>query len=340
MVIMSGIAGLVVDVGRLYIAKNELQSFADAAATGAALQLDGTHEGIVRAQAAVVNMAKGTDAMKWDMATKDITNYSVVFTQRLSGAPNSVDSSTWDENPSKPANYRFAKVTAGVTVPLVFMRVFYGLSNGSSASTQNVNVARTAGQQLIQSLPEGLLPFSPIAPDVTNANGHYGLIAGTQYTMRYPAAGERNNETVCAGDANGTYWSSLPPNNLGYWGSNEGLAIRGEIMAGEQMEPITLGQPVPLTMGRKMTEASALDRKVAEDSDATSETYAQYIKKGAGNNRRVVTLPINDGHPTFNAVAFGAFFLAAEGTYASAANGAYCAEYIGPASTSHVRLVE
>jgi Flp pilus assembly protein TadG len=338
MVMLAGIAGLVVDVGRLYIAKNELQSFVDAAATAAALQLDGTREGIVRAQTAVAMKASGPDALKWDMATKDITNYSVVFA-------NSVDSATWDENPSNPPNYRYAKVTAGVRVPLMFMRVFYGLSNGSSASTQNVNVARTAGQELIQSVPEGLLPYSPIAPDVPNANGHYGFIAGTQYTMRYPAAGQRNSATVCAGDANGTYWASLPPNNPGYWGSNEGLAIRGEIMAGEQMQAITLGQSVPLTTGQKITEASALDLKVAEDSDPTSTSYAQYIQKGAGNYSRVVALPINDGHPTFNAVAFGAFFLTSEGTYAGAANGAYCAEYIGPytggaARGFRVRLVE
>lgn len=337
---MAGIAGLVVDVGRLYVAKNELQSFADSAAAGAALQLDGTREGIVRAQAAVALRASGPDAMKWDMATKDITNYSVVFTKGLADAPNSADSSTWDENPSNPANYRFARVTAGGTVPLTFMRVFYGLSNGSSAVVQNVNVSRTAGQESIQSMPEGLLPYSPIAPDLTNANGHYGFVAGKQYTMRYPTAGERNSETVCAGDANGTYWANLPPNNLGYWGSNEGLAIRGEIMAGEQMQAITIGQPVPLTMGQRTTETSALDLKVAEDSDRTSTKYAQYIKKGAGNNRRVVALPINDGHPTFNAVAIGSFFLGAEGTYGNAGNGAYCAEYIGPAGTSHVRLVE
>src|SRR2546426_1551141 len=50
-----GMAGLAVDIGRMYITKNEAQSFADSAALFAALQLDGSTGGITNADSAVAN---------------------------------------------------------------------------------------------------------------------------------------------------------------------------------------------------------------------------------------------------------------------------------------------
>jgi len=330
MVVLTGIAGVAVDVGRMYIAKSEVQSFADSAAVSAALQLDGTSAGIVRAQAAVTNTATGTNAMKWDMATKTVSSYSVIFAQGLSNSPNTIDSSTWSANPADPTNYRFAKVTAGVAVPLTFIQMFRALTSQDSASSQNVNVTGTAGQELLMTVPQGLLPFSPIAPDPTNANGHYGFNAGTQYTIRYPPPGKQNADNVCPGDQSGTYWTDLPSQDRGYWGSTSAAALRGEIIYDQQTQPITLGQPVPMVGGQKTTEGAALDQRVSEDSDSTSTTYAQYMLNGQGNYRRIVALPINNGDPNFDAIAIGAFFLLQEGWYSAAGNGSYCAEYIGP----------
>src|SRR4051794_37420217 len=48
-----GAAGLAVDIGRMYITKNEAQSYADAAAVSAASKLDGTAVGLANANAAV-----------------------------------------------------------------------------------------------------------------------------------------------------------------------------------------------------------------------------------------------------------------------------------------------
>jgi uncharacterized membrane protein len=48
-VAMIGMLGLTIDLGRAYIIKNELQSFADAAAVAAALELNGTSQGLSRA---------------------------------------------------------------------------------------------------------------------------------------------------------------------------------------------------------------------------------------------------------------------------------------------------
>src|SRR6266576_5460096 len=57
-------AGLAVDMGRMYITKNEAQSYADAAAVSAALKLDGTAAGLRAADAAVT-----ASPNKWGFST-------------------------------------------------------------------------------------------------------------------------------------------------------------------------------------------------------------------------------------------------------------------------------
>lgn len=64
-----GIAGITVDLGRMYIAKNELMAYTDAASIAAAVQLDGTAAGITRAKNAGAAMGTGANAMGWDFAT-------------------------------------------------------------------------------------------------------------------------------------------------------------------------------------------------------------------------------------------------------------------------------
>src|SRR5260370_30589445 len=59
-----GAAGLAVDIGRMYITKNEAQSYADAAAVSAAMKLDGTAAGLSAADAAVT-----ASPNKWGFST-------------------------------------------------------------------------------------------------------------------------------------------------------------------------------------------------------------------------------------------------------------------------------
>jgi uncharacterized membrane protein len=51
-VMLIGVLGLVQDLARMYAVRNELQAFADAASIAAALQLNGTDEGITHATSA------------------------------------------------------------------------------------------------------------------------------------------------------------------------------------------------------------------------------------------------------------------------------------------------
>ena len=61
---MTGMLGMAFDIGRMYIAKSELQSFADSAALAAALRLDGQSTGITRARNEVSTMRS---AYRWNL---------------------------------------------------------------------------------------------------------------------------------------------------------------------------------------------------------------------------------------------------------------------------------
>src|SRR5438093_12878535 len=73
-VMIFGMAGLAVDIGRMYITKNEAQSFADSAALYAALQLDGSSQGVNNAESAISN-----NTNKWNFGTTAFTNTLVEY---------------------------------------------------------------------------------------------------------------------------------------------------------------------------------------------------------------------------------------------------------------------
>jgi len=137
-----GIAGVTVDLGRMYIAKNELMAYTDAASIAAAVQLDGTTTGITRSKDAGAAMGTGAHAMGWDFATKHINGATYQFAKGVAATPNVPDPATWDPNPSSPTDYRFVKVTASANVPLTFMQAFRILQGGSNAATAVTNASR------------------------------------------------------------------------------------------------------------------------------------------------------------------------------------------------------
>jgi len=135
--VLLGLAGLLIDVGRMYIVKSELQAFADAASISAALQLDGTETGFSRARDAAASMAEGDHAMKWDMGTKAVAAFKLSFAKG-DAAP---DAKSWRETPEDAAGYHFVKVTVEAAVPLTLMRAVEGIQSDVS----KVAAAGTAG---------------------------------------------------------------------------------------------------------------------------------------------------------------------------------------------------
>src|SRR5579862_6499886 len=180
LVFILGMAGLAIDIGRMYITKSEAQSFADSAAFSAALQLDGTAAGITRAQNAVT-----ADPKKWQFQTNSFTNVTTQFATASSGP--------WDPAPASPAGYYFAQVQTTVSLPMYLM---------GSLSQLNAQIAASAiaGRAGTTSNNGGEFPFSPYtrsaSPD--NASDPYGYQIGNIYTLRWGAPG---NQTTCGTDA-------------------------------------------------------------------------------------------------------------------------------------------
>src|SRR5688572_33365643 len=111
--------GLAVDVGRMYIAKSEVQALSDSAAIAATMELDGTTAGMTRAEERVK-----TNLNRWNFGTTSFTTRSISYAKESSGP--------WDTTITDPRGYRYARVSATVDVPLTFMSVFAPRSSQTS----------------------------------------------------------------------------------------------------------------------------------------------------------------------------------------------------------------
>src|SRR5579862_166751 len=309
LVFILGMAGLAVDIGRMYIVKSEAQSFVDSASFSAALQLDGTAAGITRAQTAITNNPK-----LWQFQTNAFTNVTTMFGTTSTGP--------WVAAPSNPpTGYYYAQVQTTVTLPMYLMGAL------AQANAQ-IAASAVAGRTGTTGVPGGEFPFSPYtrtaSPD--NAADPFGYQVGNIYTLRWGAPG---NNTTCGTDATQPNLSSNGKIR-GYCCVSQSAADLRQSIVGGLTDPVTIGQPVPMDNGAKNTEMSAIAMRVEEDTDTTSATYAAYRAAGNGNGERVVMVPVNNGPPSFTAVGFAGFFLLNDASYTGLkGNDSACGEYIG-----------
>jgi uncharacterized membrane protein len=98
MLLMLAVLGLAFDFGRIYIARNEAQVFTDAAAMTAAVKLDGTESGVVKARESVARLP-----MRWNLGTQSFTGVVVEFSE---------DGERWDASPRQFPGLSYARVTA------------------------------------------------------------------------------------------------------------------------------------------------------------------------------------------------------------------------------------
>jgi uncharacterized membrane protein len=125
--ILLGLAGLGIDIGRMYVIRSELQAFSDAAALNAAIQLDGTEQGTTRARHAASQLAAGPHAMKWDLGSQPITDITSSFVN------NDV------------------RIVVSAPAPLIFLRAFPAAASGFSNVTASSLARKTAdGARLVQ----------------------------------------------------------------------------------------------------------------------------------------------------------------------------------------------
>ena len=313
--------GLAIDLGRMYVAKNETQTYVDSASLAAALELNGDMTGFQDARDAVT-----TSANCWNFGHDTFANTQTEFSQNATGP--------WEANPGTAANYRFAKVTASVPVPMTFIR------SVAQGDTRPVNATAVAGQVLKVNVPEGGCPFSPFARPGSTAPD-WGLSSGTEYTLRWGSSPSlKKPKTLCVGDTSQEMIDLVEagsPSQRGYIEDESASLIRKSVVYGYQTTPRAIGDSVVMTDGTMQTVGSALTERVTNDSDSTSATFTEYFNNietgatNAGNGSRLMSCPVNTGFPNYTIVAYLTFYLLPEANYSVTlpATAPFCAEYVG-----------
>jgi len=356
-----GMLGLCLDLARLYVGKNELQGFVDAASIAAANRLDGTSAGIT----AAISEATA-NVNRWGFGQDAPAAVQVEFSLLPGGA--------YLANPIPALGYRFTRVRAQGTVPIYFVPIFT-----SVGTTYNVDAVSVAGQQLLPNPGDGAFPFSPDAhvpnPLPADPTGNFGYTKGRLYTLRWDPVGKGSktgilnkagNKVVgCEGDMNEVGFIPGADNagQRGYIDLQEGggggaAFIRQAILGSADIDPINVGDTIDNANGNKQTEIDAILERIASDTNPTTATYYTAPALGVGleppgrtyyavdppgvpppspprgNGRRIVSAPVNN--PTTDVVmGFAQFFLPLDPCLIIGGAGnprPCCAEYIGSAS--------
>jgi Flp pilus assembly protein TadG len=328
-----GFIGVGVDVGRMYIVRNEAQSFADAAALAAAVELNGTTAGITAATAAARSNWGKYHFGSLTFPTPDV-KYSTVSTGGWTATP-----------PNPPTNYRFAQVTATVSsLPMYLMPIVTGQPNATVA-------AKAVAGQIQVGTGSGMFPMSPIAHSAdANSGDGYGLVRGQKYTLRYGSNADKDTGSWCPGDQDPAFLNSMTVSgdikqvpNRGYYSEGNGA----QTLAGD----IQYGVPLPLTLGTDLAPyfanqngmkagpaADAINARTGADGNQTVySTYAAYSDPSTGywatggNGERLVYAPISKppGTGITTVLSFGLFLL--EPSYDKQPHTNWCAMYIGSA---------
>ena len=332
-----GMAGLAIDIGRMYVARSETQSFVDSASLEATAQLDDTPAGIGRAVDAVNGNPK-----RWQFGTSTFTDVKTEFTNSDSPA------ATWlaaGSVPSPPTGYNSARVTATVRPGVYLLSVLTGSTKSTvSASAVAARVTRTY-------FTEGVFPFSPYSHKIAagcqtcdDASDLFGMKIGNQYTFRWAASPKDGKQNVCPGDDSQAMIDIANAGGgsiRGYIELNSAADLSNAILSnvstalevsGSADVPtnFTLDGTVDMVGGAKNSVINgALAARVQQDSDALSQTYSEYKSRRAGNGRRMVVVPVNKGAPDFAIAGFAGFFLLTPSSYDVTGNQPACGEYVG-----------
>jgi Flp pilus assembly protein TadG len=333
--VMLGMLGLAFDLGRMFIVKNELQTFVDASAIAACRLMDGSQAGIQSAHnTATAGPLGSSQPNGWNFDVNAIANITDTYATSFTGTYDNY--ATASSNATN--NYRFIKVVANATLPLYFLPVIPNLP-----TSQLLQSSAVGGQQAQNTLTGGMLPFAPDAHNAANTT-NFGFTVGQPYTLKWG----NGNTTNCAGDVNPPF---TPPGNppsehgfvdIGEGNSNSnvrtGIEYGGYPNANTTPSSLSTGMSLGGVPGNRGSSIfDALNSRAAQDSNDTAATYAAYEASGTGNGRRIVTVAVagtwsgNGNNASTSIVGFANFFLL---PIYSGTSGPICAIYIGPASTN------
>lgn len=301
-VVIFGFMGLAFDLGRLYLARNEAQSFCDAAALAGVIMLDGTTTQAAFDAVRGVYMGR-TEAWKayhFENTAFTRPKYTVKFGTSAGGT-------FQDLGEGAPApGYRYIEVVATAEIPMYLSQVLTG-------QTRRAAVARAvAAQELKTMWDEGLIPFAPMAHcSNTGAYGFtrcdnaadLGLVEGQDYTLRWAASGftqsfNKYDGTVssikmsnwCGGDSSDAGWAKSVADaytaaktaggatddvwekGRGYWetGQVNNTKDRRLLIYGAMGGPVQLGDD----FSGKEPEIVAAIKSTLNDKASSSDPYA------------------------------------------------------------------
>ncbi len=332
------VVGLALDVGRLYIAKNETQIYCDAASLAAVKQLNGLSSGVTAATSAAAAVNNS-----YNLNSTLATGSTITFANTATGPWLAAASL-----PSTPSGYMYAKVSLPVQMPLYFLPL---VANRYSQQVQSV---AAAGQVEITSFGAGLGPYSLVSTNTSGPN--FGFVVGNEYTIQWPQFnGTRHgcnggnpencfNADPCHDDARPAMWavaSNWSSSTNGYWGFSSNSDIERSVINGLQTQAISVGQNILpiMTNGNKAAQAIVLDERSSQDTDYTSDQVSEYQASSTRNGRRIMLIPVlNPESATVTTVTgFAAVLLYNDGStasnyYRSGTNGnsPFCAVYLGP----------
>jgi hypothetical protein len=290
LMLLLGAAGLTFDVGRMYIARNEAQSYCDAAALYAAWKLNGKLDGIAAARAAALATPK-----QWEFGTRpfDPARTTVEFAKTFTGP--------WDQAPNPADDYIYARVSTSVPLPMYLMPVVTG-------QFQSTIAARAIAKQVpISGTPNNIFPFAPfwIVPSggTTPANSSpptpadpynmipartgqatpYDLQQGGIYTFRGPSKWKDATSDMCQNDTTAQQYqyrdaSGIPERGF-IWDTNSMSDIKDAIQGNavpQSSDSINIGDNVVtncdfcLVPGTRQVATRSIQDRVASDTNATA----------------------------------------------------------------------
>lgn len=319
MPVMVGFIGLSLDLGRLYIVKNELQAFVDTAAILAAYELDGTTQGIDRArEAGQAGPQWGSSPNRWNFATQSLAGVEVSFSDTAD--------SGYAATPGSATGVRFLRVQASGNVRMLLLPVIPGVPY-----TKTVRATAFAGQNQLTGLGTSGDPFSPDAINVGDPN--FGFTQGQKYTLKWaPPAQRKKPGGMCPGEEAAGY-NAGNGSDRGYLdlGQGDGNSALHEAIVNRNFESTQsdIGDVISVAQGNKHV-GPAMEDRFNQDTDTSSTTYSSYKALNDGNGRRLMFVPLNN--PATNVIiGFATFFL--QPNACGSNNQPCCAEYVGMSAT-------
>lgn len=211
LIVLLGFAGLVIDLGGLFVAKTELQSALDSCALSAAQELDGAADAITRAGHAGLT-AGNVNNVQYQKSAAGIVAGDISFSDSLAGS--------YSTSFTPVANAKYAKCTH--STPGIAAHFIELLGGPATSSVGAVAIATRTHAQSTCPIPVGL------RPKAGGAAPNYGFQVGEWVNILYDPTKSAGGGEAGWYNLDGTTSASETRNELanGYCNSSVGNKVK------------------------------------------------------------------------------------------------------------------